>query len=344
MGILRGKKKQIDRLPAFNSVGTYTADGMKAFDAYWPEAHRNPVKMAKLGAALHRLAGLESVVVPFGLTVEAEVFGAPVNFFEDSVKWPSVKKFIAKEVSDLKVPSSVDDVRQLGRVPVVCEAIRILKREFEAEVPVIAYLCCPFESIGSFLVDSADFLKRCISEPEAIHEFMRVTTPYYAEIANSFKEAGADIITLREEAVSLNNIHPKHFDSLVKPYLKKLVKEVKPPRILHSCGQLWSPNLEVISKLTECGAEALTIEESTPMEKAAEIVSKAELTHALGGNISAYSVIHQGPKEKIQKSVELAIAKGSDMPMPGCDFWLETPTEHVRAFVEAVKDLSADFS
>ncbi len=26
------------------------------------------------------------------------------------------------------------------------------------------------------------------------------------------------------------------------------------------------------------------------------------------------------------------------MLAPGCDFWLKTPTEHVKAFVEAVKE------
>ena len=341
MAILEGKKKEVDRLAAFNSVGTYTIDGMKAFDAYWPAAHRDPVKMAKLGSALHRLAGLESVVVPFELTVEAEVFGAPINFFEDRIKWPSVKKLIAKDASDLKLPSKPNGVRQIGRISTVCEAIKILKKEFEGKVPVIAYICCPFESIGSYLVDSAEFFKKCKSEPETIHEFMRIATPYYAEISNAFKEAGADIITFREEAVSLNNIHPKYFDELVKPYLKDLINRVKPPRILHACGQLWSPALEIVTKLVECGAEALTIEESTPMDKAREIVDKIKPMHPLGGNINAYRIIHQGPREKIREWVKTVIEQGSDMPMPGCDFWLETPTEHIKAFVEAVREYGA---
>ena len=39
---LKGNKRDIDRLPAMNSVGTYTLDSMKALDAHWPDAHRNP--------------------------------------------------------------------------------------------------------------------------------------------------------------------------------------------------------------------------------------------------------------------------------------------------------------
>jgi len=336
MAVLEGSREEIDRLPAFNSVGTYTREGMKAFDAFWPDAHRDPVKMGKLGSALHRLAGLESLVVPFELTLEAEVLGAPVEFFEGNVKWPSVKKFIAKDASDLRLPSEVDDIRQRGRVSVVCDAIDLMKDEFEGKVPIIAYVCSPFESISSYLVDSAEFLKKCKSEPETIQELMRTATPFYVEIAKLYKDAGADIITFREESISLNNLHPRYFDELVKPYLRHLINSVKPPRILHACGQLWSPKLEVISGLMRCGAEALTVDESTPLEKAREIIERVRPQCLLGGNISAYRTIHQGPVERIEQGVEKAMKQGADLPMPGCDFWLETPTEHVKAFVNAV--------
>ncbi|UCG37276.1 MAG: hypothetical protein JSV64_03095 [Candidatus Bathyarchaeota archaeon] len=335
MTILDGKKKEVDRLPAFNSVGTYTVDGMKAFDSSWPAAHRDPAKMAKLGSALHRLARLEAAVVPFDLTVEAEVLGAPVEFFEDKIKWPTVKRFIAEKPSDLKFPKELSSA---GRIPVITEAIKILKKEFDGKMPVIAYLCCPFESISSYLVDSIEFLKKCKSEPETIHEFMKTATPYFAEIANTFKDAGADIITFREEAVSLNNIHPRYFDELVKPYLEDLIDRVRPPRILHACGQLWSPALEMVSRLVECGAEALAIEESTPMDKAREIADRVKSTYPLAGNVNAYRIIHQGPPEKIAERVKEVIVQGSDMPMPGCDFWLETPTKHVKAFVDGVRE------
>ncbi|MCW4052607.1 MAG: hypothetical protein NWE78_05300 [Candidatus Bathyarchaeota archaeon] len=337
MSILNRRRTEVDRLPAFNSVGTYTIDGMNTFDAKWPEAHKNPEKMAKLGSALHRLTNLESAVVPFELTLEAEALGAPIEFFEDKIKWPTAKKFVAETVGDLKLPSEPSEIIHVGRVPVVCEAIRILKKEFKGIIPVIAYVCCPFESISSYLMDSMEFFKKCKSAPETIHEFMKATTPYYGEIAKAYKEAGADIITFREETVSLNNIHPKYFDDLVKPYLKELIEQVKPPRILHACGQLYSPSLEIVSKLVECGAEALTMDESTPMDKARQIVDGITPNYPLGGNIASYKIIHQGSPEVIEERVQSAIQQGSDMPMPGCDFWLETPTKNARTFVDAVQ-------
>ncbi len=107
MAVLRGKKREVDRLPAMNSVGTYTLDSMEALDAHWPDAHRNPEKMARLATGLSVLAGLDNITVPFDLTLEAEAFGAPVDFFEGQVKWPTVTGFIADDASDLRIPEDL---------------------------------------------------------------------------------------------------------------------------------------------------------------------------------------------------------------------------------------------
>jgi len=337
MNILNGKKNEVDRLPAMNSVCTSTLETMKTYDAYWPDAHRNPEKMARLAAGLHKLAGLDNATLPFELTLEAEVLGAPLEFFENQVKWPTIKKFTAAKVSDLKFPS---DVSSAGRVPVVTQAIKLLRKEYEGKIPIIAYINCPFTSISSYLVESTEFLKSIRSNPDKIHEFYRETYPYFAQIANAFKEAGADIITYREEATSLDNISPVHFDQFVKPYLTKMINLTKPPRILHICGQCARPpgEVEIIGKMIECGAEAITIDERTPMKLAREIADRVKPGYPIGGNINPYTIIHQGSTQGIRDAVKRVINEGTDMVSPGCDFWLETSTENVKAFVQAVTE------
>jgi [methyl-Co(III) methanol-specific corrinoid protein]:coenzyme M methyltransferase len=335
MNILNGKKRDINRLPAMNSVGTYTLESMKSFDAQWPDAHRNPKKMARLAAGLSKLAGLDNITVPFDLTLEAEAFGAPVDYFNDQVKWPTVKRFIARSAGDLQFP---DDILSAGRTPQVLESLRILREEYGGKVPVIAYINAPFTSIGSYLVEPSEFLKWIKRTPEKITQFCDEMYPYYAEIANAFAEAGADVITFREEGASLDTISPLHFEGLIKPYLKKMIALVKAPRIIHICGQCISGDLELISKLMECEAEAITIGETTSMRAARKIADKVRPGYPLGGNISAYNVIHMGPVERIREQVREVIEEGADMVTPGCDFWIETPTKNVKAFVEAVEE------
>jgi [methyl-Co(III) methanol-specific corrinoid protein]:coenzyme M methyltransferase len=335
MSILDGKKQAIDRLPAMNSVGTYTLETMNEFDAIWPDAHWDQNKMARLASGLSKLAGLDNITVPFDLTLEAEVFGAPVDYFPNQVKWPTVKRFIASKASDLQFPT---DILSNGRIPQVLEALRILKRDYGGKVPVISYINAPFTSIGSYLVEPSEFLKWIKRTPEKITQFCDEMYPYYAEIANAFVDAGADVITFREEGASLDSISPRHFEELIKPYLTKMIALVKAPRIIHICGQCINGDLELISKIIECGAEAITIGETTSMLAARKIADKIKPDYPLGGNISAYNVIHKGPIQFIREHVRKVIEEGADMVAPGCDFWIETPTKNVRAFVKAVEE------
>jgi len=339
MAVLAGKKENIDRLLAFSYNTTYTIQGMEIFDAYWPEAHKDPEKMAKLGAALHELTGLECVNVPFELTLEAEALGIELEFFEGKIKWPSVKSYWVKKVEDLKIPERTEEMRERGRVPVVCEAIRILKKRYEGKVPVIANIDFPYQAIGGYIVDTSTWYKYMRSEPEQAHKFMKTLTPLFTEVAVAYLEAGADIVTYREEASSLANIHPKTFREFVMPYLKDSIARAKRYGrvILHCCGELWSPSVENVSGLIECDPDALTVEEATPMVKVREIADKLKGPwFPIGGNLSAFEVLFKGPTEKIRDRVKKVIDDGVDMVAPGCDLFIGTPAEHIKAFVDAV--------
>jgi len=328
MAILNGKKEDVDRIPCINSASVCTIEFMKAYNAYWPAAHKDPLKMAKLGSAAHRLCGLDNVSVPFCMTVEAEVLGARIDFHEDKIKWPSVREFHVENPSDLKFPK---DVSKTGRIPVVVEAIKKLKEEFGGKVPVNAYIVPPFTSISSYLVDSITFLKWLRKAPENAHQFLEGTLDVYAEIANLYRDAGADVITLHGMGASNDNISPKHFDEFVKPYLKEIIKRLKSPTILNICGSA----LMIMDKMVECGASAIAVDERTPIKDAREKVDRIRQGYPIIGNVPSYGVIHQGPVEKISEAVRSCIEDGVSVVAPGCDFWIETPTEHIKAFVEA---------
>jgi len=327
MAKLRGIQKMVDQVPCINSTSVATIDFMKAYDAHWPEAHKNPEKMAKLGSAAHRLCGLDIISIPFCMTVEAEALGAPIEFFEDKIKWPTAKKFIAQTPSDLKIPK---DASHTGRIPIIAKAIRNLKSEFEGKVPVNVFMVPPFTSISSYLVESTEFLKWLIRAPEKAQEFLDSTIGTFIEIAHVYEDAGADIITLHEMGASSDNISPKQFEAFAKPYLTKIIDELKASTILNVCGS----TLLILDKMVECGANALAIEERTPVNKAREIVDKIKPGYPIIGNISSFNTIHAGPTQKIKDAVKRVIEEGVDIVAPGCDFWLETPTNHIKALVD----------
>jgi [methyl-Co(III) methanol-specific corrinoid protein]:coenzyme M methyltransferase len=329
MAVLDGRPGEADRVPCVNTTSVATKGFMEACDAYWPEAHHNPGKMAKLGSAAHRLCGLDNVSVPFCMTVEAEALGSVIDFHEGSVRWPSIREVQVVDPSDLTIP---EDVSEAGRVPVVVKAIRLLKGEYEGEVPVNAYMAPPFTSISSYLVDSISFLKWLRRSPETVHEFCRATIDTYVEIANLYGEAGADVITLHEMGASTDIISPTHFDEFVKPYISELTRRVKTPTVLNICGS----TMAILESMMGCGAAAIAVDERTAIHDARSLVNAKKPGYPIIGNIHAYEVIHTGPAERITGAVESALIEGVDMVAPGCDFWLETPTDNIKAFVDAV--------
>jgi len=197
---------------------------------------------------------------------------------------------------------------------------------------VNAYMAPPFTSISSYLVDSITFLKWLRRSPETVHEFCRATLDTYAEIANLYGEAGADVITLHEMGASNDIISPAHFDEFVKPYLAELIGRVETPMVLNICGSTTA----ILESMLDCRAAAIAVDERTPIRDARKIVDGKEPGYLLIGNIPAFDVIHAGPAERIAEAVDRALGDGVDMVAPGCDFWIETPTDHIRAFVDAV--------
>lgn len=335
MAVLEGRKEDTDRLPVWCSTRTSTLDGMKKFEAFWPEAHKDPKKMARLAASVYELTGNENMSVPFDMALEAEALGAPCEYFEGKIKWISVKKFIATDIYEMDIPEHPSEFVERGRIPVCVEAIKTLKKKYGGKVPVIGIVNCPLTSVSSYLIEPVEFHKNLIRDPERIHRIYKTLNPYYAAVANAFKEAGADVIVFTEEGASLNNISPKHFHEFVKPHLTELISMTKPPRVLHICGSLISKELEVITSMIDCGAEAITIEEKTSMSEARKIADEHRPGYVIGGNIDPYNVIHGSSIEVIRDRVKRVIEEGTDMVCPGCDYWIETPTEHIRAFVNA---------
>lgn len=80
LGVLRGAP--IREVPCICPGGMMNAIVVGLMDRCgiaWPEAHTDPVKMAKLARAVYDHDMFENYGVPFCMTVEAEAMGAPVD-------------------------------------------------------------------------------------------------------------------------------------------------------------------------------------------------------------------------------------------------------------------------
>ncbi|MEM4447331.1 MAG: uroporphyrinogen decarboxylase family protein [Nitrososphaerota archaeon] len=328
MSVLRGSGR-VDFLPCVNFSSTCTKEFMEYTGAWWPEAHKDPAKMAKLGAAAHRICGLDNITVPFDTLVEAEVFGVPVDFHERYLAWPSAKRPLLKRVVP---PIPPGDVARSGRVPVVAEALRLLKAEFEGVAPVNAVVVPPFTSMSYYVFDHTSFMLTLERDPGAVKEVLDEVIEVYAEIVDVYVEAGADIITLCEMGGSASTLHPLLFDELVAPYVRRLAERAS-IAVLSIPGEA----LPIMDRVVRCGVDGVAIDHYTPVSDARKILDRLKPGYPLIGNIDPVEVLHEGPEEKIREAVKRVIEEGVSMVAPGSDFWIETPAKHISAMVEATR-------
>ncbi|MEM2145300.1 MAG: uroporphyrinogen decarboxylase family protein [Candidatus Jordarchaeaceae archaeon] len=176
MAALKGNKDELDHIPCINPASSCTLELMERFDLRWPDVHRDPEKMAKMGSAAHRICGLEMVTIPFDMVVEAEIFGVSIDYHEDKGKskygfWPSVRKPLSKRIVPLIVP---DDIQEKGRVGVIAKAIKLLKEEVGGRVPINVQIIPPFTSLSYYILDTVSFFLTLAREPEEVKAVLEI--------------------------------------------------------------------------------------------------------------------------------------------------------------------------
>ena len=312
-----------DKVPVLCVTQLGIKDTMTAMNAYFPDAHNDAEKMAKLGSALIELAELENARIPFCMTILAEAFGCEINFGTDEIT-PSIKKHLFP-VDKLEIPGNF---LERGRIPIVRDAVKILKSTIGDEYPIIVGIEGPFVLVSQ-IFGIEQLMRWCITDTEKIKEFTKVTTEAIIMYANHILKSGADIICIPDLACDI--IDPESFKNLVKIGLKEVAKNIDGIIILHACGD----TTNLLAEIAECGFNGLSIEEAVDMEKARSILGKNVI---LIGNISAKQTLVVGTPDKVKNETIKALNAGVDILAPGCGLPPITPLHNIVAMVQAVKE------
>jgi len=139
---------KVDRVPVTSLAGcggTVTVDMQDAVDIHCPEAHKNAEKMAKLAIAGYKLTGIENVRIPFDFVVEPEALGCKIRWGTGPESVPAVLTHNFEKPEDLKMPNNL---LEKGRIPVVLEAIKIVRKEVGDFLPISSLALGPFTLAG----------------------------------------------------------------------------------------------------------------------------------------------------------------------------------------------------
>lgn len=354
--VLKGEKA--DYVPNFSGMGSITLEGIRQLGYRFNQVHVDARKMADAAASTYRLFGMESAVVPFDMGVLAEVLGATMKYYdkpdETQIIYPvmerklvdstlinppvdlderSTKRYVMKEVQrqisgfEWHLP---DDLANAGRIPVVLEALRILKQEVGEEVAIGAWVLGPFTELGQ-VMDLEVMLKMTFKAPDVIQRHLTFMVDYLTQILNLYLKAGADFITIREMGATSSVISPRVFKSLILPNLQELFGRVQGvPRVLHICGDT-NP---IIEMMAESGADALSVDQVNRLAETREKLPNVTLL----GHYQPYGApMCDGTPEEVEAMIKDSIDQGADAVWPGCDIWPTVPPENMKAMLDTMK-------
>lgn len=324
--VLSGKK--IEAQPAFSGLIHITAEGLQSEGLIFHEVHKNARQMAKASASTFRLSGLPSAVAPLDMYVEAEALGAQIDFRKNQgFSFPQIAKsmFASTKYLNRGYFESADFVDQ-GRIPLVCEAIRLLKEDIGQDAVIGGMIPGPY-TLLLFLMEPGGLFAEMKREPTAVADALFHLSSFLSQVGIAYRQAGADFITIHDMGGSPGFIGPAKYEQFVYPAEKLLIAELPAPRVLSVCGN----TNKSIHLLAQTSADAISVDQLSDLSE-----SRKALTNTLlFGNIDPVQTLSLGAQTDIREAVKSAISAGVDAVWPGCDLVPQTPIENLKAFVAA---------
>ncbi len=320
-------RQKPDYVPVFSGYGNITVHGLKKHGWKFPEIHTDAVKMAKMANSTYELFGFECSVAPFDMGVEAEVLGAKVNFYthQDGILYPTIVEHPAEKTTELQI-NIPDNLAQAGRLPVVTEALGMMKKDLGNEVMIGSWVLGPYTLAGQ-LVDLSDLSKSAFKRTDLVNQILETLTGYLISVIDLYRKAGADYITVREMGAGPDILSPRMFKNLIQPHLIRLFESIQSPKVLHMCGDTNA----IVELLNECGADALSLEKKNQI---AETRSKLGDEVLIFGDIDPYGVLVEGDNSDVEVAVKQALDAGVNALWPGCDIWPDVPAENMKALMD----------
>ncbi len=275
-----------------------------------------------------------AATVIMDLTVEAEAFGAKINFEEDVV--PTVVGRMletAEDIERLEVPS----LKQ-GRVPEYLKANLIAAREI-TDRPVLAGCIGPF-SLAGRLFDMSEIMVLIYQNPDAARLLLEKCTAFIHKYCLTLKEAGANGVVMAEPAAGLlSDDDCREFSTL---FVKRIVEDVQDDYftvVLHNCGNKG----HCTKAMVESGAAALHFGNECDMAQVTPDVPRNILSM---GNLDPVSLFKDAAPEEMKKATSDLLARMTEYPnfviSSGCDTPPHTPFANIDAFFQAVEEYNAN--
>jgi [methyl-Co(III) methanol-specific corrinoid protein]:coenzyme M methyltransferase len=322
-------KEPVDTMPCFSGQGMVTVPAIESLGIRFPQIHLTAENMAASAMKSMEMFHFDSVVVPYDMCTIPEAFGLKVSIYESSedILFPTIPDKWATP-DEVKIP---DDYLQKGRMPIVDQAIKLLKEGIGETHAIGTWILGPFTLAGQ-LVELDVLMKMAIKERAKVESLLDKLVDLIIELGHHYREIGTDYVNLREMGTGADLLSPRLFKMLVQPRLRKIFESWDSPKILHICG---STDL-IIDLMNDCGAEAISVDHKNTLSETRKKIGNNIL---LFGNYDGFTLPGQAQPEEIELAIKDCIDAGVDAVWPGCDIWPDINSENLKTLNGLIKDL-----
>lgn len=322
------KREPIDAMPVFSGQGMIAIQSIEKMGIRFAQVHGSAEYMARSAITTAEIFGFDAVVVPYDMCTVPEAMGRGVSLYDDAegILYPTVPSKWAT-LDEVDIPS---DYLSKGRMPVVDEAIGILKSQADGKFAIGGWVLGPFTMAGQ-LLELDVLLKGAAKDKERVMEFLSKMTDVVIEVAQHYQDLGVDYMSIREMGSGSDIISPRMWRTLIKSNLEKIFAALKFPTINHICG---STDL-IIEMMNECGADAISVDQKNNVVETRKKLGDDVL---ILGNFDPYGTLVQMDVTGVEPVIKKCIDDGVDAVWPGCDLWPDMKKENVEAYVRTVKE------
>jgi [methyl-Co(III) methanol-specific corrinoid protein]:coenzyme M methyltransferase len=321
------RREPVDRTPVCNPTSVATVELMDLVEAPFPDANREPEKMARLAATSYTELGFDSIMPVFSIIQESSALGCKIQW-EQKDNWPTVKmrEPIYETPDDIRIPA---DFLTHQDTRCVTEAIRLLRKEYGGEVAIIGKTMGPW-SLGYHCFGVEPFLLMSLDDPGKTKLCLDRLKEATIQFGLAQIEAGADALTLPDHATG-DLVSGEYYARYLRDLHIEFAERLTAPLILHICGR----TVDRMEYIAQTGMAAFHYDsKNDPAESMAIMKGRC----ALVGNINNPETLFSKGPDTVRAEVYRNLDAHVDLVGPECAIPLQTTIENLKEIPKAVRD------
>ncbi len=296
------------------------------------EYYHSSEKMFELEKYMYETFATDGVGISTTLRGMAEAMGSEIRYFDDNVAQLKKPALTLREIDNAKLV----DVDKDGRLPIILEAVRLVKKNLGDKVPVSGTLTGPF-TVAAMVLGTEHLMVGMIKKPEKIKQLMEVITENNNRYIRRLLDIGVGI-GFADPVSSTSLISPHQYEEFSLPYFKQNVDFIK--RNGGGCGlHICGTSRAIWESFKDSGIGTFGLDNVESLTEAKEVLGD---TMCIQGNVPPVEVMRLGTPHDVLRSARDCIKQGHDSPKgfvltSGCQMSMFTPKENMQALMDAAR-------